>query len=37
VFDPEVMTGLYEIGRKAALAGPLWETRPPGWRYQEAE
>jgi predicted acylesterase/phospholipase RssA len=35
VFDPAVMAGLYEIGRKAALAGPAWETRPPGWRYQE--
>jgi len=37
VFDPELMTGLYEIGRKAALAGPVWETRPPGWRYQEGQ
>jgi hypothetical protein len=37
VFDPEAMTRLYEIGRKAALAGPMWKTRPPGWRYQEAE
>jgi hypothetical protein len=35
VFEPEVMTRLYEIGRKAALAGPVWETRPPGWRYEE--
>jgi hypothetical protein len=36
-FDPVVMTGLFEIGRKAALAGPVWETRPPGWRYQEGQ
>jgi hypothetical protein len=35
VFDPAIMAGLYETGRKAALAGPVWETRPPGWRYQE--
>lgn len=36
VFDPVKMAELYEVGRKAALAGPAWETRPPGWRYQEA-
>jgi hypothetical protein len=37
VFDREPMARLYEIGRKAALAGPVWETRPPGWRYQDAQ
>jgi hypothetical protein len=31
VFDPVNMRELYEVGRKAALAGPVWETRPPGW------
>jgi hypothetical protein len=30
VFDPVKMAELYEIGRKAALAGPVWSTRPPG-------
>ena len=30
VFDPVKMAELYEIGRKAALAGPVWETQPPG-------
>src|SRR5262245_10798734 len=34
VFDPAKMAELYEIGRKAALAGPVWETRPPGWRHE---
>jgi predicted acylesterase/phospholipase RssA len=34
VFDPVKMGELYEVGRKAALAGPVWETRPPGWRYE---
>jgi predicted acylesterase/phospholipase RssA len=32
VFDPEKMAELYEIGRKAALAGPVWSTRPPGFQ-----
>jgi hypothetical protein len=30
VFDPVKMAELYEIGRKAALAGPVWSTSPPG-------
>ena len=30
VFDPVKMAELYEIGHKAALAGPVWSTRPPG-------
>lgn len=30
VFDPEVMAGLYEIGRQVALAGPVWLTTLPG-------
>jgi len=35
VFDPEVMAGLYDVGRKAALAGPVWETRPPGRLHEQ--
>jgi predicted acylesterase/phospholipase RssA len=30
VFDPEKMAALYEIGYKAARAGPVWATSPPG-------
>ena len=32
VFDPAKMAELYEVGRKAALAGPVWSTDPPGLR-----
>ena len=32
VFDTEKMTELYEIGRKAAVAGPQWSRLPPGFR-----
>jgi len=35
VFDPVKMAELYEIGYKAALAGPVWETQPPGFRWGE--
>ncbi|HTO47586.1 MAG TPA: patatin-like phospholipase family protein [Burkholderiales bacterium] len=35
VFDPAKMAELYEVGYKAAFAGPLWETDPPGLRWQE--
>ena len=30
VFDPVKMAELYEIGHKAALAGPVWSTNPRG-------
>lgn len=30
VFDPEKMRELYQIGYRAALAGPDWEIYPPG-------
>lgn len=30
VFDPVLMTALYELGYCNALAGPVWSTRPPG-------
>lgn len=30
VFDPEKMAALYDVGYRAALAGPVWLTRPPG-------
>jgi hypothetical protein len=29
-FDPVVMQRLYDIGYKAALAGPVWNRYPPG-------
>jgi hypothetical protein len=35
VFDPAKMAELYEIGYKAALAGPAWWTDPPGLRWAE--
>jgi hypothetical protein len=31
-FDPVQMRALYEIGYRSALAGPVWETRPPGFQ-----
>jgi predicted acylesterase/phospholipase RssA len=31
-FDPEAMGKLFEIGYRQALAGPGWETLPPGFR-----
>ena len=30
VFDPAKMRELYEVGLRAALAGPDWSTTPPG-------
>jgi hypothetical protein len=30
-FDPIQMRALYDIGYRSALAGPAWETRPPGF------
>ena len=35
VFDPAKMAELYEVGYKAALAGPAWSTDPPGLRWIE--
>jgi hypothetical protein len=29
-FDPAKMTELYEVGYRAALAGPVWSVNPPG-------
>ncbi len=29
-FDPVKMAELYEVGYRAALAGPVWSVRPPG-------
>jgi hypothetical protein len=31
-FDPEAMGRLFEVGYQQALAGPGWETLPPGFR-----
>ncbi len=30
-FDPVQMRALYDVGYRSALAGPVWETRPPGF------
>jgi hypothetical protein len=30
VFDPVLMRRLYAVGCEHALAGPVWNTRPPG-------
>ncbi len=35
-FDPVKMAELYEVGRKAALAGPVWSIRPPGLQYERS-
>jgi predicted acylesterase/phospholipase RssA len=35
VFDPQVMGELYDVGYRAALAGPTWSTQPPGLRGQQ--
>ena len=29
IFDPVKMAELYEVGYKAALAGPVWSVEPP--------
>ena len=34
LFDPVVMSQLYEIGYQKALAGPPWSTDPPGLQFQ---
>jgi predicted acylesterase/phospholipase RssA len=34
VFDPAKMRELYDIGYRAARAGPKWEIRPPGMREE---
>jgi len=31
VFDPVRMTELYDVGYRAALSGPEWQTVPPGF------
>jgi Patatin-like phospholipase len=36
VFDPVVMRQLYDVGYRAAIAGPDWVTRPPGFRFDGA-
>jgi predicted acylesterase/phospholipase RssA len=33
-FEPEKMTGLYEVGYRTALAGPVWSMHPPGLHEQ---
>ena len=33
-FDPVLMSKLYEIGFQKALAGPIWNTDPPGVRFR---
>ena len=33
-FDPEKMSELYEVGYRAALAGPVWHADPPGLQEQ---
>jgi len=35
VFDPIVMRRLYDVGYGAAKAGPKWNTRPPGFDFDE--
>ena len=36
VFDPVEMTALFALGYRVAREGPVWRTRPPGFRNQEA-
>ena len=36
VFDPVVMTRLYEFGYRTAIAGPVWTTTPPGFQFEPA-
>ena len=33
-FDPQKMSELYEVGHRAALAGPVWNADPPGLQEQ---
>ena len=33
-FDPILMSKLYDIGFAKALAGPIWNTDPPGVRFR---
>ena len=35
-FDPAQMRALYDVGYRGALAGPVWETRPPGFLGEPA-
>lgn len=34
-FDPKVMTGLFEEGRRQVCAGTAWRTNPPGTGFGE--
>ena len=36
VFDPVMMTRLYEVGYRTAIAGPVWTTSPPGFQFEPA-
>jgi predicted acylesterase/phospholipase RssA len=36
VFDTVMMTRLYEVGYRTAIAGPVWTTRPPGFQFEPA-
>jgi hypothetical protein len=36
VFDPVMMTRLYEVGYRSAIAGPVWTTSPPGFQFEPA-
>lgn len=36
VFDPVVMRQLYEVGFRAAMAGPPWVIGPPGFQFEQA-
>src|SRR5215471_14368731 len=33
-FDPQKMSELYEVGYRAAIAGPVWHADPPGLQEQ---
>ena len=33
-FDPVVMNRLYDIGFQRAMAGPVWNTEPPGMQFR---
>ncbi len=35
-FEPAKMAELYELGYKAALAGPVWYVEPPGLRWGQS-
>ena len=37
VFDPEVMSRLFDLGAKLGRDGPPWQTAPPGLRSSSAD